>query len=123
MAAPLGEHAQLHRRQRLELAHHALPTRPPPRAPTAPSQGVSPQPQGILHFQHLDGRVPCVRHPHVHSRRTGRGRRGPLTSANRLIVRPARPHLTSPLHVVRCTLTSESDVVHGSLVLRGNAKL
>src|SRR5213076_351426 len=52
-------------------ASNSRTTPSPPPAPTAPSQGVSPQPQGILHFQHLDGRVPCVRHPHVHPRRAG----------------------------------------------------
>src|SRR5205807_9282518 len=89
MAAPLGEHAQLHGRQRFELAHHPVPTRPTPHTPTPPSQGVRLQPQGTFHLQDLNGRVPRVRHPHVHTGRSGCVRGRALATPVGLVVLPA----------------------------------
>ena len=118
MSASLREYAQLHRRERFELARHAVATRPPPGSPTVPSQGVSPQPQGILHFQHLDRRVARVGHADVHARWPGRALARSLSPTDRLVVGPAAHLPTTPLPVTHCTLPAERDVVHGSLALR-----
>src|SRR6266540_5497774 len=66
VAPSFGEQRRLHRRQRFEFAHHALPPLPRPPSPAVTTKRVGPHSNWMLHLQHLDRRVPRVRHPNVH---------------------------------------------------------
>ena len=102
--AALGDQRQLHRRERLELAHDPVAAAVRARAARAAPDRVLDDPQRELELQRLDRRVQRVRHRDVHAGRAVGVRARALAAAERLVVREG--------------VGAEREVVHRALAER-----
>src|SRR5204862_5520865 len=89
VAPPFGEQRRLHRRERLELAHHTVATGPLPCSAAPAAQRIRAHPQRMLELEHLDRRVQRVGHADMNARGAIRATTRTLPATNRLIVGPA----------------------------------